>query len=238
MRMFRIRVIAAVGLAALAAASLPSAQAHHVPVGPDYQATEKDFDVSHFSENSVNVTNKFLPVQPGTTFTLTGTANRGGGGNAHQVVFTATELTKVVNGVRTQVLWDRDIQEGALAEEELAFWAQDDFGNVWLMGEYPEEHEGNKVSAPSTWLAGNQEATAGILMRANPKLNTSTYKQGNAPVGRVPRPGQGARREPAHHACRPDATTACWSSTSGTRTSSRRTGTSSSTTLPASASSR
>jgi hypothetical protein len=38
------------------------------------------------------------------------------------------------------------------------------------------------VSAPSTWLAGNQQAIAGILMRANPKPNTSTYKQGEAPA--------------------------------------------------------
>ena len=126
-------------------------------------------------------TNKFLPIVPGTTFTLTGTANRGGGGNAHQVVFTVTELTKVVNGVRTVVLWDRDIQEGVLVEEELAFWAQDDSGNVWLMGEYPEEHEGKKVLAPSTWLAGNQGSAAGILMRTDPQLNTSIYKQGEAP---------------------------------------------------------
>jgi hypothetical protein len=86
-----------------------------------------------------------------------------------------------VNGVRTVVLWDRDFQEGQLVEEELAFWAQDDSGNVWLLGEYPEEHEGNKVSAPSTWLAGNQGSAAGILMRANPKLNTTSYKQGEAP---------------------------------------------------------
>jgi hypothetical protein len=68
-----------------------------------------------------------------------------------------------------------------LVEEELAFWAQDDSGNVWLLGEYPEEHEGKKVSAPNTWLAGNQGSAAGILMRTNPQLNTSSYKQGEAP---------------------------------------------------------
>ncbi|MGH9008566.1 MAG: hypothetical protein ACRDYF_01825, partial [Acidimicrobiia bacterium] len=179
MRRFRRRIFAAAGLVALATLSLPEAQAHHVPSGPDYQATEKDFAVEHFSANSINVTNKFLPVPPGTTFTLTGTV----GSSAHEVVFTVTELTKVVNGVRTQVLWDRDFDEGALLEEELAFWAQDDFGNVWLFGEYPEEHaEDGTVSAPSTWLAGVQEATAGILMRANPKANTSQYKQGEAPA--------------------------------------------------------
>ena len=182
MRTSRRRLLAGAGLAVIAVLPLPRALANHVPLLPDHQFTEQDFDVSHFSANSVNVDNKFLPVPPGSTFTLTGTANRGGGGNAHQVVFTVTEVTKVINGVRTQVLWDRDIQEGVLVEEELAFWAQDDFGNVWLFGEYPEEHEGAKVSAPSTWLAGNQEAAAGILMRANPKLNTSQYKQGEAPA--------------------------------------------------------
>ena len=182
MRTSRRRFVAGAGLAIIAALPLPQALANHVPLLPDHQFTEKDFDVSHFSAASIDVNNRFLPVPPGATFTLTGTANRGGGGNAHQVVFTATELTKVINGVRTQVLWDRDIQEGVLIEEELAFWAQDDFGNVWLMGEYPEEHEGKKVSAPSTWLAGNQEAAAGILMRSNPMLNTSQYKQGEAPA--------------------------------------------------------
>lgn len=181
MRRSHIRSVAAAGLAAVAALSLPSAEANHVPVPPDHQATEKDFDPSHFSASSVNVTNKFLPIVPGTTFTLSGTANRGGGGNAHEVIFTATEVTKVVNGIRTQVLWDRDIQEGVLVEEELAFWAQDDLGNVWLFGEYPEEHAGPSVTAPSTWLAGVAESKAGVLMRVNPKVNTSNYEQGNAP---------------------------------------------------------
>lgn len=178
MRRFRRRALATAGLVALAAMALPEAQAHHVPSGPEYQATEKDFAVEHFSASSINVTNRFLPVPPGTTFTLTGTV----GASAHEVVFTVTELTKVINGVRTQVLWDRDFNEGALLEEELAFWAQDDFGNVWLFGEYPEEHDGATVSAPSAWLAGNQNAQAGILMRADPKANTPEYKQGEAPA--------------------------------------------------------
>jgi hypothetical protein len=178
MRRIHRRLAAALGLAVLTA-SAPGARAIVDP--PDYQATEKDFTVERFSAASIDITNQYLPIVPGSTFTLTGTANRGGGGNAHQVVFTVTEVTKMVNGVRTVVLWDRDFQEGVLAEEELAFWAQDDSGNVWLLGEYPEEHEGKKVSAPAAWLSGVQQATPGILMRANPKLNTPVYKQGEAP---------------------------------------------------------
>jgi hypothetical protein len=180
MRRFRRRFVAAAGLAAIAALSLPQARAVVVDP-PGYQATEKDFSVDRFSAASTIINNQYLPIVPGATFTLTGTANRGGGGNAHQVIFIVTEVTKMVDGVRTVVLWDRDFQEGVLAEEELAFWAQDDSGNVWLMGEYPEEHEGNKVSAPATWLAGNQLSAPGILMRRDPQLNTGIYKQGEAP---------------------------------------------------------
>jgi hypothetical protein len=179
MQKFRRRgLIAAAGLAVLAAAA-PNARAVVDP--PGYQATEKDYKVERFSDASIDINNKFLPVIPGSTFTLTGTANRGAGQNPHTVIFTVTEVTKMVNGVRTVVLWDRDIQEGVLVEEELAFWAQDDSGNVWLMGEYPEEHEGNKVSAPAAWLTGIQQATAGILMRFAPAINTTQYEQGKAP---------------------------------------------------------
>lgn len=38
-----------------------------------------------------------------------------------------TDVTKWVNHV-TVVIWDRDFQDGELAEEEIAFWAQDDQG--------------------------------------------------------------------------------------------------------------
>jgi hypothetical protein len=91
-------------------------------------------------------------------------------------------VTKWVDHVRTVVLWDRDFQDGELAEEELAFMAQDDAGNVWSLGEYPEVHEDDgTVDAPDTWLAGHNGATAGVLMRADPKTGTSAYVQGRAP---------------------------------------------------------
>ena len=43
----------------------------------------------------------------------------------------------MINGVNAVVVWDRDFQNGELVEEELAFMAQDDAGNVWSLGEYP-----------------------------------------------------------------------------------------------------
>jgi len=98
------------------------------------------------------------------------------------VVTTVTDLTKVVNGVRTVVIWDRDINEGQLEESELAFQAQDNDGNVWLLGEYPEVYEDGKLQgAEDTWIAGLQGARPGVLMRANPRAGTPSYLEGFAP---------------------------------------------------------
>jgi hypothetical protein len=80
------------------------------------------------------------------------------------------------------VVWDRDIVEGQIAESELAFFAQDDHGNVWNLGEYPEEFEdGEFIGAPSTWIAGVAKAKAGIHMRGKPRLGQPRYLQGWAP---------------------------------------------------------
>ena len=114
-------------------------------------------------QNPTQVDNRWLPLIPGTVFIFDGMANRGGGLLPHRVVFTVTDLTKVIDGVRTVVLWDRDYNNGVLQEAELAFFAQDDDGNVWTLGEYPEEYEaGAFVGAPSTWFTGLAGAEAGI----------------------------------------------------------------------------
>jgi hypothetical protein len=187
MRSTRHRFIAAAGLAALAAVPLPRALAANptaptAPAPPPPPVSEKDFNVKNFSAASITVTNKFLPLLPGVQYTLTGTATRGTPGE-HTVIFTVTNVTKVVDGVNAVALWDRDFQSGKLVEEELAFMAQDDGGNVWSLGEYPEEHADNgTVSAPSVWLAGVQQAIAGLLMQADPQPNTPSYLQGKAPA--------------------------------------------------------
>ena len=126
-----------------------------------------------------------LPLEPGMQFTYEGRSNRGGGRLPHRVVFTVTDLTKEIDGVRSVVLWDRDINDGKQLEGELAFWAQDDDGNVWLMGEYPEEYddEGNFEAAPDTWFSGIDRARAGIMMRGRPAARDAAgTAQGYAPT--------------------------------------------------------
>jgi len=132
--------------------------------------------------NPTTIDNQWFPLVPGTQFVLEGRANRGQGRLPHRLVFTVTDQTKVIDGVTTRVLWDRDYNAGKLAEEELAFHAQDDDGTVWNLGEYPEEYENGKFAgAPSTWISGLAGARAGVLMPAHPRAGTPSYLQGWAP---------------------------------------------------------
>ena len=145
-------------------------------------ATERDFDPKNFS-SSTDVDNTWHPLAPGTQFVFEGRSNRGRGRLPHRVVFTVTGLTKTIDGVEAVVLFDRDFNRGRLSEAEITFFAQDDDGNVWNLGEYPEEYaeDGSFDGAPSTWLAGSLDARAGVLMRGDPQPGTPSYKQGSVP---------------------------------------------------------
>jgi hypothetical protein len=133
------------------------------------------------------IDNRFLPMTPGTRLTYRGTiVGDTGQSITHEVVFTVTDLVKVVGGVRSRVIYDVDLNDGEVTEAELAFFAQDDRGDVWNVGEYPEEYEnGQFTGAPNTWIAGQAGASAGIHMLADP-TNRATfqheYLQGRAPA--------------------------------------------------------
>lgn len=139
------------------------------------------FNRNDFS-NPTDIDNKWSPLVPGTQMIMEGVANRTGELLEHQVIFTVTGVTKVIDGVRSVVLWDQDINQGTLAEAELAFKAQDDSGNVWNLGEYPEEYEnGEFLGAPSTWISGLGQAEGGLLMEGQPKVEPTYYSQGIVP---------------------------------------------------------
>jgi hypothetical protein len=183
-RQSRARLAAvAVAVVAIALPPLLGACGSDDSPAADPEVTHTDYDRDNFSDSSTKIDNKWSPLVPGTQFTYEGRSDRGLGRLPHRVVFTVTDLTKEIDGVQTVVMWDRDYNSGKLLEGELAFFAQDDDGNVWNMGEYPEEYdeEGNFEAAPDTWITGLEGAKAGILMRADPRVGTPRYRQGLAP---------------------------------------------------------
>jgi hypothetical protein len=126
-------------------------------------------------------TNPYFPLVPGTEFSYRGSVEENGRLIPHAVTFTVTDLVKVIDGVTTIVAWDRDFLNGKLAEQELAFFAQDDEGNVWNFGEYPEEYaKGKLTGAPSTWIRGVGDAYGGIHVLGKPAVGVQ-YLEGKVP---------------------------------------------------------
>lgn len=141
----------------------------------------ESFDHTNFTAPAT-IDNPWLPLIPGTRLVYEGFTEEDGEVLPHRLVLTVTDLVKVIDGVPSLVAWDVDWSDGDLVETELAFYAQDDDGTVWRMGEYPEEwEEGEFIEAPA-WLAGIADARAGIAMRGAPDGTTSSYSQGWGPA--------------------------------------------------------
>jgi hypothetical protein len=178
------RILATVLLVAFVSPGAEEALGQAGPPAPD--PVEKagcsrlvEYGTAKFDSNSHLVTHPLLPLAPGTQRVFEGRSNTTGAVLPHRVTFTVTSLTKVVDGVRTAVVWDVDESDGKLAETELATFAEDAAGNVWNLGEYPEEYPaGVFAGAPDTWFSGVGEAEPGIHMPKRPEVGPTEYVQG------------------------------------------------------------
>ncbi|MDQ3865412.1 MAG: hypothetical protein M3304_01085 [Actinomycetota bacterium] len=149
--------------------------------GPE-EVSAADFDRSLFDDGSATLDNKWVAFKTGKRFTWRGWTEEDGERVSHRDVFTVTDLTKVIRGVRARIGWDRDFSEGRLVETELIFLAEDKDGNVWHLGQYSETWEEGEFVGGQAWLAGYLKgAKAGIYIKGEPRLGTPEYSQGFAP---------------------------------------------------------
>jgi hypothetical protein len=126
--------------------------------------------------------NVWLPLVPGNQSLRDGTLFRGSRQLRHRRRITVTDVEKVINGVRTVLVLDQDLDAGQVAEQAVDYLAQDKHGNVWYLGSYTETYEGGQfVNATDAWLAGVNGATAGVLMMAKPKVGMAGYVQARIP---------------------------------------------------------
>jgi hypothetical protein len=121
-----------------------------------------------------HVDNPWFPLRPGTTLTYEGAVD----GKSARDVFVVTRRTRRIQGILATTISDRVYLDGRLAERTTDWYAQDDRGNVWYLGENTAEldRNGNVVSREGTWLAGVKGAKAGIFMPARPRVGR-TYQQ-------------------------------------------------------------
>ena len=96
---------------------------------------------------------------------------------SQQVVVTVLDRTRDVNGIEARVVHDVVTEDGELVEDTYDWYAQDDDGNIWYLGEDTKEFENGKVvSTEGSWEHGVDGAQAGILLPAEPKVGL-TYRQ-------------------------------------------------------------
>ncbi len=195
MRHFRVLfAITVVIIIILSSACVPASEATTTS-GENAEPQFADFDPDNF-DNSTVIDNEWTPMQPGTKWVYEGTAVEDGQSISRRIEFTVTDLTKVIESVRTVVGWIEDYTDGELEEKELAFYAQDNSGNVWYFGEHPEDYENGKFIEAPTWIAGLQDARPGIVMMPKPQLGMPNVYQGWGPAvewsdyGRVEQMGQ------------------------------------------------
>ena len=172
-----IMIIAVLQLSAWSGETAPEAT-----VGSQASEEEfEDFDPNNF-DHPTTIDNQWFPLKPGTQFVYEGFTVEDEEEIPHRIVFTVTDLTKVINGVSAVVIFDRDFSDGELQEAELTFFAQDNDGNVWHLGQYSETYDAEELVGGQAFLVGHLEGVrAGIMMLAEPKLGTPSYSQGFAP---------------------------------------------------------
>jgi len=150
-------------------------------VSDDEFADLLDLDPGNFDRSTV-IDNEWWPLTPATQLVYEGFTVENGEQIPHRIVFTVTDLTKEIEGVRAVVVFDRDYTDDVLEEAELAFFAQDNERNVWHLGQYRETYDAVEFVGGRVWLVGYTEgARAGIMMPADPQPGAPSYSQGYAP---------------------------------------------------------
>jgi hypothetical protein len=134
--------------------------------------TNPPFDPADFV---AGVTNPFFTLTPGTINYYEGQA----GASAETDSVEVLSETKTILGVTATVVHDRVYTEGILTEDTFDWYAQDNAGNVWYLGEDTKELEnGQVISTEGSWEAGVNGAEAGIIMWADPSAHIGEeYRQ-------------------------------------------------------------
>jgi hypothetical protein len=145
------------------------------------------FDPANFTPGAP-IDNKFFPLVPGTTFTTqanTSDPDTGETGFEVDKDF-VTFTTKNIGGVQARVVHATVFLDGRLVEDTNDYYAQDQSGNVWYLGEdtkaFELDDQGHIISTDTTgsWRTGVHGALPGFIMPANPTVGFQ-YIQENAP---------------------------------------------------------
>ena len=114
--------------------------------------------------------NPFLPLIPGNRWVYEG--------EDEIITVTVLDETKEILGIEAIVVQDVAEEEGEVVEDTFDWYAQDEDGNVWYMGELSRNFEDSELAdIEGSWEAGVDGAKAGILFRATPVVGETLRQE-------------------------------------------------------------
>ena len=116
---------------------------------------------------TLDIDNPYWPMRPGSRWVYEESDREG---TRQKVVVTVTAKTKLIaNGIRARVIRDVVTEHGVPVEITDDWYAQDDDGNIWYLGEAVRNYENGKlVDRAGSFEAGVDGAQPGIAMAAHP----------------------------------------------------------------------
>jgi hypothetical protein len=113
--------------------------------------------------------NPYFPLTPGLKIHLTD--------GDESVVFSVLDETKLVDGVETRVIEERETEDGELVEISRNYFAIDrNTGDVYYFGEDVDIYEDGQVeSHDGAWLAGVGGVKFGMIMPGKPAVGDKFY---------------------------------------------------------------
>ncbi len=129
----------------------------------------KDDTLEIKQENFINgVNNPYFSITPGRKYFFDGMDPKGI--KIHKEVL-ASDQEREIAGVKTLATWTREWHDNSLISDSRSWYAQDKEGNVWLFGQKELDIFGGFSKGKGIeWLAGENNAKAGIIVPANPKV--------------------------------------------------------------------
>jgi hypothetical protein len=122
---------------------------------------------------SATIDNPYWPMRVGSRWVYREVDEDG----VARVTVTVTPRVRTVDGVEARVVRDVVTRGGRVVEDTFDWYAQDDDGNVWYLGEDTTAYEEDgSASTEGSWEAGVGGAQAGIAMPGHPAVGME-YRQ-------------------------------------------------------------
>ena len=124
--------------------------------------------------NGTRITNAYYPFEPGKTYVYEGPTGDG----LERIEVRLLPVTRVILGVTCAEVSDKVWLAGKLVEDTRDWYAQDNGGDLWYMGEYVTalNPDGSVKDHAGSWEAGVDGAKPGYQMLANPQVGKK-YRQ-------------------------------------------------------------